>query len=83
MTHAAEPEPQEGAMKTKSWKTYHKRGKVVELARRLARSGQHADHTSILPLLEPLEGFEAARIRLEDRAIRAQLDRLCTMARTS
>ena len=63
-----------------SWKTYHKRAQVVELARRLARSGHHADHTTILPLLEGLEGYKSARIRLEDRAIRSQLDRLCAMA---
>ncbi len=64
-----------------NWRTYNERGKVVEQARRLARSGQHADHTTILPLLEHLEGFEAARVRFEERAVLLQLDRLCVMAR--
>ena len=62
-------------------KIYRQRAQVVKLAQRLARSGQHTDHTTILPLLEDLEGFEAAQIRLEDYAIRSQLDRLCAMAR--
>jgi hypothetical protein len=64
-----------------SWKTYNERHKVVQQAQRLARSGQHADHTTIIPLLQDLEGFEAARVRLEERALRSQLDRLCAIAR--
>ena len=63
-----------------SWKTYNERQKVVQQAQRIARSGQHADHTTVLPLLESLEGFAAARARLEDRAVRLQLDRLCALA---
>ena len=70
-------------MTSTSWKTYHKRRQVVYQAQQLARSGQHADHTTIIPLLESLEGFEDARLRLEDRAIRSQLDRLCALARVS
>ena len=70
-------------MGTVSWKTYHKRRQVVYRAQQLARSGQHADHTTIIPLLEGLEGFEAARERLEERALRGQLDQLCAMARVS
>ena len=70
-------------MTSTSWKTYHKRRQVVYQAQRLARSGQHADHTTIVPLLEGLEGFEAARERLEERALRMQLDRLCGMARVN
>lgn len=68
-------------MKSTSWKTYNERHKVVQQAQRLARSGQHADHTTILPLLQHMEGFEAARARLEDRAMRLQLDQLCAAAR--
>lgn len=63
-----------------NWKTYNNRGKVVKQAQRLARSGQHADHTTIIPILEHLDGFDAARVRLEDRAVRVQLDRLCALA---
>ena len=66
-----------------NWKTYHKRGQVVELARRLARSGRHADHTTIIQELAHVDGFEAARVRLADRAVQAQLDKLCLMARVS
>lgn len=66
---------------TASWKTYNERHKIVQQAQQLARSGQHADHRTIIPLLEELAGFAAARERLEDCTIRAQLDRLCTMAR--
>ncbi len=64
-----------------TWKTYNDRGKVVMQAQRLARSGQYADHKAILPLLERMEGFEAARARLEEPAIQVQLDRLCAAAR--
>ena len=64
-----------------NWRTYNERHKVVQQAQRLARSGQYADHTAILPLLEGMEGFEAARARLEEPAIRVQLDRLCAAAR--
>ncbi len=63
-----------------NWKLYHQRGKIVEQARRLARSGHHKDHTSILPLLALMDGYAAARQRLEDRAVRAQLDQLCILA---
>ncbi len=66
---------------TVNWKTYNDRGKVVMQAQRLARSGQHADHTTIIPLLQHLDGFEAARARLEESAVRVQLDRLCAAAR--
>ena len=64
-----------------NWKTYNERHKVVAEAQRLARSGQYPDHASIIPRLQDMNGFEAARARLEDRPIRAQLDRLCAMAR--
>ncbi len=64
-----------------NWKTYNERHKVVQQAQRLARSGQYADHTAIIPLLQHMEGFEAARTRLEEPAMRVQLDRLCAAAR--
>ena len=66
---------------THSWKTFSERGKLLNRARELARSGQHPDHRSIIAQLEPLEEFENARGRLEDSAFRLQLDRLCALAR--
>ena len=57
------------------------RDRVVRRARDLARSGQYPNLEAIIPLLEPMEGFATARARLEDRALHAQLDQLCAMAR--
>ena len=68
-------------MRAPPWRTRAQRTKVLELARDLARSGCHPDHTSILAQLEPMEGFADARVRLEESAIRLQLDRLCALAR--
>src|SRR3712207_6543056 len=69
-------------MQSRNWKSLYRRGQVVREAQRLARSGQYADHATIIPQLERMEDFETARARLEERAFRAQLDWLCTMART-
>ncbi len=60
---------------------YKKRAKVLNHARDLARSGEHADHQTIIPHLAALEDFEVVRRVFEDRAICAQLDLLCTTAR--
>jgi hypothetical protein len=60
---------------------YRQRGQVLNYARDLARSGEHADHQTILPQLAALEDFEAVRGVFEDRAICAQLDLLCAVAR--
>ncbi len=60
---------------------YRRRGRILEHARDLARSGAHADHTTIIPQLENLDDFPEARSRIEERAFRTQLDRLCAMAR--
>jgi hypothetical protein len=60
---------------------YKKRGKVLKRARDLARSGEYADHHSIIPHLAALEEVEAVRGVFEDRAFCAQLDKLCTFAR--
>ncbi len=68
-------------MKVSSDRVYRRRRQILDQARELARSGQHADHTTIIPLLETMEGFEAARARLEEPVIRVQLDRLCATAR--
>ena len=66
-----------------NWNGYHKRGMVMRQAQRLARSGQHDDHTSIVREQEVMDGFEAARVCFEDPAVQVQLDRLCAMARVS
>ncbi|HEX2552249.1 MAG TPA: hypothetical protein VHL98_01015 [Microvirga sp.] len=66
-----------------SRKAHNRRKRVLDLARRLARSGVHADHRSILPLLEGLEGFADVRGQLTDPVFQAQLDRLCIMARAA
>ena len=58
-----------------------RRRKVLNHARALARSGEHADHQTIIPHVAALEGFEAVRRVFEDRAICAQLDKLCATAR--
>ena len=65
----------------KSTWLYNQRRKVLNHARDLARSGEHADHQTILPQLAALEDFEAVRSVFADRAICAQLDLLCAMAR--
>ncbi len=59
---------------------YRQRGKLLEHARKLARTGTYKDHQSILPQLEALDGFAGNRIRLEERVFQAQLDRLCALA---
>jgi len=60
---------------------YRQRGQVLNYARDLARSGEHADHQTIILHLAALEDFEVVRGAFADRAICMQLDRLCAMAR--
>ena len=60
---------------------YRQRGQVLNHARDLARSGEHADHQTIIPLMIAREDFAVVRRWFEDRAICAQLDKLCTRAR--
>src|SRR4051794_14436638 len=62
---------------------YKKRAKVLNHARDLARSGEHVDHQTIILHLATLEDFEAVRSVFQDRAICAQLDLLCAIARRS
>jgi hypothetical protein len=62
---------------------YAQRDRVVRYARILARSGHYPDVLAILPDLVLFEGFTAARERLEDGALLAQLNRLCTMAQSA
>jgi hypothetical protein len=68
-------------MKIKSDVLYRLRGKVLNHARDLARSGEHADHQTIIPHLAASEDFEAVRSVFADRALCAQLDLLCARAR--
>jgi len=65
----------------KSHVVYNQRRKVLNHARDLARSGEHADHQTIIPHVAALDGFEAVRGGCADRAICAQLDLLCAKAR--
>ena len=57
------------------------RRKILDHARDLARSGQHADHKSIIAALQGEEGFAFAQARFQEYAFLAQLDRMCRMAR--
>jgi hypothetical protein len=66
-----------------AWKNYTPRRRLMEHARDLARSGEHADHRSIIAHMQTLDGFAAVRAQLEDRAIRFQLDSLCAVSRGS
>ena len=62
---------------------YRQRKKVLTYARDLARSGEHADHLTIIPQLAALEDFEAVRSVFADCVLCAQLDRLCANCRVS
>jgi hypothetical protein len=61
-------------------KAQAQRGKLLQLARHLARSGQHENH---LTIIAELAANTDARRYLADRVISAQLDRLCAMAQSS
>ena len=65
----------------KSHVVYNQRRKVLNHARDLARSGEHADHQALLSHLAVSEDFEAVRSVFEDRDLCAQLDKLCARAR--
>ena len=62
------------------WSLKGQRTKVLRLARDLAPSGQHQSHRSIVEDLKQVEAFAEAHRCLTNRAISAQLDRLCAMA---
>jgi hypothetical protein len=55
-----------------------RRGKLLNRARDLARSGRYADHRSIFAELETIDDFADAWGRVE--AFRSQLDRICALA---
>ena len=70
------------ANKSDMFHLFHRqRGRILNYARVLARSGQHSDHKSIIPLLTALEDGATVRRWIEDRTFRTQLDKLCAMAR--
>ena len=66
---------------------YRRRASLLNFARDIARSGRHEDHAGVIRELEALwdalPDFALVSPRLEDPAFRAQLDRLCAMARAS
>ena len=55
-----------------------RRGKLLNCARDLARSGRYADHRSIFAELETINDFASAWGGVE--AFRSQLDRVCALA---
>jgi hypothetical protein len=59
---------------------YARRRRAMGRARDLARSGEHADHRSIISHLASSEDPALVQEWLEDRAFCAQLDKLCAMA---
>jgi hypothetical protein len=71
----------ERVMANKSDVIHRQRGRMLNYARILARSGGHSDHESIIPLLTAREDGATVRRWLEDRAFRTQLDKLCDLAR--
>ena len=58
------------------------RWKMMNQARQLARSGQYADHAPILTQIEAEPGFEKVRRWIDERAFRAQVNRLCEIAQS-
>jgi hypothetical protein len=58
------------------------RWKMMNQARELARSGQYADHEPILAQIQAEADFEKVRRWIDERAFRAQLNRLCELAQS-
>ncbi len=58
------------------------RWKMMNQARELARSGQYTDHEPILAQSEAEAGFDKVRRWMDERAFRAQLNRLCEIAQS-
>ena len=57
------------------------RSEVLKLARKMARSGQFADFESVKEAMRKVDGFAQATEWIGQRSFRAQIDRLCAMAR--
>jgi hypothetical protein len=71
----------ERVMANKSDVIHRQRGRMLNYARILARSGGHSDHESIIPLLTAREDGATVRNWLKDHAFRTQLDKLCDLVR--
>jgi hypothetical protein len=69
-------------MKAPTWRSTAQRKRLLDVARDLARSGQHPNHKSVIEQLEATEGFAEVRGWLEGSAMRLQLDRLCALGQT-
>ncbi|RVU15316.1 hypothetical protein [Methylobacterium oryzihabitans] len=54
-----------------------RRGQALKAARALARSGEHRDHSSILPILRRNLDFRDAEGWFSDARFQAQLDGIC------
>jgi hypothetical protein len=72
---------EESVMKLSTYIASARRKRLLDIARDLARSGQHPDHKSVIAQLEATEGFAEVRGWLEGSAMRLQLDRLCALGR--
>jgi hypothetical protein len=59
------------------------RTKLLQKARKLARSGQHAQHLTIVSELEASGEFLEVERCLTNQIISGQLDKLCAMAQAS
>jgi hypothetical protein len=62
-------------------KVCRQRRAILNLARKMAHSGQHADCSSIETILREVEGFDTAQGWFADWAFRAQLNTLCALVR--
>ena len=58
------------------------RWRIMNQARTLARSGQNADHEPILEQIGAEPGFEKVLRWIDERAFRAQVNRLCEIAQS-
>jgi hypothetical protein len=66
-------------MADRKWTDTHAaRSKVLRRARDLARSGHHADHTTIIAQLGPVDANTLKALLV----IRGQLNHLCALARS-
>ncbi len=68
-------------MRPHSDKIHRRRRELLDLARDLARSGRHTDHRSIAREMEQMPDVALVQTRFQEYAFRAQLDRMCRMAR--
>ena len=60
---------------------YRARARLIKRAQDMARSGHHANADSIAAALEADDEFHLVRVWFADARLRAQLQRLCMLAR--